>query len=289
MCIAFSGIFYRFADVPAQSAALFRCLYGLPILILLAAVEQRRRGGLPRRTILVSAAAGVFFAADLGFWHHSIEFVGAGLATVTANLQVIVVGIVAWLLFGERPSRSTLLAVPIVLVGVVLISGVIGADAYGSNPVVGATLGILTAVAYGGYLLAIRRGGLDGGRAAGPLAISTFSTAVVSFVTGAFLGELELGPSWPAHGWLIVYGLTSQSLGYLLISISLPRLPAVLTSIILLSQPVATVILSMILLGETPSAVQLIGVALVVGGIALATSPVGRLIGSVRREEAYPG
>ena len=44
-----------------------------------------------------------------------------------------------------------------------------------------------------------------------------------------------------------------------------------LTSIILLSQPVATVGLSMVLLGEAPSPTQLAGVGLVVGGIAVAT------------------
>jgi drug/metabolite transporter (DMT)-like permease len=283
MCIAFSGIFYRFAAAPAESAAFFRCLYGLPILIALGWVEHRRHGELPRNTVIVSVVAGLFFAADLGFWHHSIEFVGAGLATVIANLQVIVVGVVAWLLFRERPSRSTLVAVPIVLAGVVLISGVVGSNAYGTNPALGVILGVLTAFAYGGYLLAIRRGGLDGGRAAGPLAISTASTAVASFVVGALLGEVQLTPSWPAHGWLIVYGLTAQSLGYLLISISLPRLPAVLTSIILLSQPVATVALSMVLLGEAPSIAQLLGVALVIGGIAVATVPVRRLARDVQR------
>ena len=60
------------------------------------------------------------------FWHHAIEAVGAGLATVLGNLQVIIVGFFAWLLLGERPSRATLLALPVVLAGVVLISGVVG-------------------------------------------------------------------------------------------------------------------------------------------------------------------
>ena len=62
------------------------------------------------------------------FWHHAIEAVGAGLATVLGNLQVIIVGFFAWLLLGERPSRATLLALPVVLAGVILISGVVGAE-----------------------------------------------------------------------------------------------------------------------------------------------------------------
>ena len=56
-----------------------------------------------------------------------------------------------------------------------------------------------------------------------------------------------------------------------------------ITSIILLVQPVTTVALAMVLLGERPSALQLIGVALVVGGIAVATVPLGRIRDSVRR------
>ena len=67
------------------------------------------------------------------FWHHAIEAVGAGLATVLGNLQVIIVGFFAWLLLGERPSRATLLALPVVLAGVVLISGVSARTPYGAN------------------------------------------------------------------------------------------------------------------------------------------------------------
>jgi drug/metabolite transporter (DMT)-like permease len=79
-----------------------------------------------------------------------------------------------------------------------------------------------------------------------------------------------------------VLGLTSQSLGYLFISISLPRLPAVVTSLILLVQPVVSVGLSMVLLGERPSPAQLAGVGLVVGGIAVATIPIARLRDAIR-------
>ena len=117
----------------------------------------------------------------------------------------------------------------------------------------------------------IRRGGRDLRRPAGPVAVATISTAVVAALFGFAVGDLDLTPAPASLGWLALLGLTSQSLGYLLISISLPRLPAVVTSIILLSQPVATVALSMVLLNEAPSATQLGGVALVVGGIAVAT------------------
>lgn len=275
--IAFSGIFYRFAEVTPATATVFRCLYGLPILVAVAYLEHRRYGPLPSLVVRLSILAGVFFAADLLSWHHAVDAVGAGLATVLGNMQVLIVGLVAWLLFGERPPRPAILALPIVLAGAILISGVVGTGAYGVNPPLGVVLGTVTAFAYAGYLLVIRRGGRDLRRPAGPVAISTASTMVVAVVFGVLSGELDPVPSWPSHGWLALVGLTSQSIGYLVISISLPRLPAALVSIILLAQPVATVVLARVLLVEEPSIEQLLGVVLVVGGIATATIPVGRL------------
>jgi len=270
-CIAFSGIFYLYAEVNSETATVFRALYGLPILIVAALLERRRLGPLPRRAQWLALLAGVFFAADLLFWHHSIDAVGAGLATVLGNLQVVIVAVVAWLLFSERPPARTLAGIPVILAGVVLISGVVGADAYGRDPLLGVVLGILTAVAYAGYLIIIRQAGR--GRPAEPVALSTASTAAVAIVFGLVVGGLDPVPSWPAHGWLVLLGVSAQSAGYLLISLSLPRLPAVFTSIILLAQPVMAVFLAMGLLGESPSAAQLGGVGLVIGGIALATLP----------------
>lgn len=277
MCIAFSGIFYRFADVTPATATVFRCLYGLPILALVGWLEHRRYGPLPSRAIWLAIVAGVFFAGDLLSWHHAVDAVGAGLATVLGNLQVLVVGLVAWMAFGEKPPRPVLYALPIVLVGVILISGVIGTGAYGADPPLGVTLGLFTALCYAGYLLIIRRGSNDLRRPAGPVAISTASTALVAILVGAVLGELDPNPAWPSHGWLALVGITSQSIGYLVISISLPRLPAALVSIILLAQPVATVVLARVLLDEQPSIEQLLGVSLVMAGIGVATLPIARL------------
>lgn len=282
-CISFSGILYRYAEVSPSTGTVYRALFGLPLLVLVGIAEQRRYGGLPTTTIRLAAIAGIFFAGDLLLWHHAIEAVGAGLATVLANLQVIVVGIVAWLLLGERPSRATFLALPVVLLGVVLISGAIGGQAYGADPALGVVLGIGTALCYAGYLLVIRRGMRDPRRPAGPVAVATLFTALAASLVGVVGGDLDPTPPLASLAWLAVLGVTSQSAGYILISISLPRLPAVMTSIILLAQPVMTVVLSMILLGEAPSATQLLGVGLVIGGIAAATVPITRIRAGLAR------
>ncbi len=80
--------------------------------------------------------------------------------------------------------------------------------------------------------------------------------------------------------WLVILALTAQVAGYLLINVSLPRLPSVVTSLLLLIQPVVTVFLAMLLLGEDPSLFQLAGVGLVMAGLAVAVLPFERLRGS---------
>ena len=139
------------------------------------------------------------------------------------------------------------------------------------------SLGVATAICYSAYLLIIRRGGRDPRRPAGPVVVATVVVAVCAFVAGEGIGDLDLAPPLHSLFWLAMLGITAQSAGYLLISISLPRLPAIVTSIILLTQPVMSMVLAVVLLGETPSATQLVGVAMVIGGIAAATVPVARI------------
>ena len=267
-----------------STGTVYRAVFGIPLLAIVALAERRRHGPLPSRARYLAILAGIFFTGDLMFWHHAIEYVGAGLATVLGNLQVLIVGVVAWLFLGERPSRATLAAVPVVLAGVVLISGIVGSGAYGTDPALGVVLGVLTAICYSGYLLLIRLGGRDPRRPAGPVAIATVAVAITATGVGAVGGDLDLTPGPESLFWLAMLGISAQSIGYLCISISLPRLPAVVTSIILLAQPPTTVILAMVLLDERPSPAQLVGVVLVIGGIGLATLPVAQLRDRLGRE-----
>jgi drug/metabolite transporter (DMT)-like permease len=269
--IAFSAILVRLAEVSPSTAAFFRCAYALPLLALLAWNESRRYGSRPARERAVCWVAGVLFAADLTFWHHSIEAVGAGLATVLGNVQVVLVGLLAWAALGERPENRSLAAIPVVFAGVVLISGVVGSGAYGDDPVLGVIYGIVTAITYALFILILRQMNADERRPAGPLLDATLSAAVFVAIGGIAVGDIDWAPGLQAQAWLVLLAISSQVLGWLLISVSLPRLPAVLTSIVLMLQPVSTVFLGALLLSEAPSAVQLAGVAIVIAGVAVAT------------------
>jgi drug/metabolite transporter (DMT)-like permease len=271
LVIAFSAILVRLAEVSPSTAAFFRCLYALPVLGLLAWVERKRFGRRSRKDRLLALGAGVAFAADLTFWHHSIEAVGAGLATVLGNVQVVLVGLMAWAALGERPDNRALASIPVVFLGVVLISGVIGAGAYGDDPALGVLYGVLTALTYALFILILRQGNSDLRQPAGPLFDATLTGAIFSAIGGVVVGDIDWVPGVESQAWLVLLALSSQVLGWLLISVSLPRLPAVVTSIVLMLQPAAAVLLGTVLLSEAPSTVQLAGVAVVLGGVAVAT------------------
>jgi drug/metabolite transporter (DMT)-like permease len=236
------------------------------VLAWLAWREDRRYGPRDAHDRRLAIPAGAFFAADLICWHHAIADVGAGLATVLAHLQVVIVPLAAWAILGERAGRRLLLSLPVVCTGIVLISGVLETGAYGEDPARGVLFGALPGSTYGGFILVLRQGSSDLRRPAGGLADTTAVAAVCSLVVALILGA-DLVPSWPAHAWLVLLALSSQVLGWMLITTSLPRLPAALTSVTLSIQPVGSVALGVVLLGERPSALQLVGVALILAGL----------------------
>jgi drug/metabolite transporter (DMT)-like permease len=268
LTIAFSAILVHQAGVHPATAAVYRCAYALPLLGLLAWRERRRYGPRGEGQQRLALIAGLFFAADLICWHQAIADVGAGLATVLGNLQVVIVPFVAWAVLSEAPGRRILAALPLTMAGVVLISGALEAGAYGANPARGVLFGALTGVAYAGFILILRHGNEDLRRPAGPLFDATWVAALASLVAAVALGTDDLVPEWPSAGWLVLLALSSQVVGWLLISVSLPRLPAALTSMILTIQPVASVVLGIVLLGEEPSALQLCGAACILAGLA---------------------
>ncbi len=269
--ISSSPVLVVLSGASAVSTAFYRSAIALPVLIALAALEQRKHGSRSLRQRLTAGSAGVFLAVDLILWTHSIADIGAGVATVLGNLQVLIVAGISWLIWHERPSRAVALAIPVVMAGVVLVSGLVGTPATGQHPLAGVLYGLGTAVAYSGFLMILRRSSADSPHIAGPVADSTAGATAASLVAGLVLGGLGLHPLWPSLGWLIVLGLVSQVAGWLLITSSLPRLPAAVSSLMLVLQPVASLVIAAAVIDERPTLLQILGAALTCFG-ALAAS-----------------
>jgi len=270
--IAWSGIFVRLAGLSPTTSAFLRCAYAVPVLALLAWGWRRTGRSVPldARRMKWAVLAGASFGADLVLWHVSIGAVGAGLATVLGNTQVVLFPLAAWLVWGERPSRRQVLVLPLLVIGIVLIAGVIGASSFGDDPALGAITGVLTGVAYAGFLMGMRGASpAAGGVPIEALTIATFVAGFVAAACGLVAGNLHPAPSWPAHGWMLLLAWSCQVLAWMLISGSLTKVRAARVSILLLVQPVTALLLSVAVLSEAPSAWQWIGSAMVLAGVLL--------------------
>ena len=158
-CIAVSAILVRLSGSSATAAAFFRCGFALPVLGVLVLFDRRRPGriGMTTRATWLARCSGLFLAGDLVLWSHSIAAVGAGLSTVLGNMQVLLVGLVAWVVLGERPDRSLVLVLPVMLGGVALVGGVAGSRSYGADPALGVIFGIATSILYAGFIMILRQ------------------------------------------------------------------------------------------------------------------------------------
>jgi drug/metabolite transporter (DMT)-like permease len=266
--ISFSAIYYGLSDVSPITGAFFREAYALPALVIIW-LFRRSSDHRPASRRWIALGAGIALAADTIAWHNSIDFIGAGLATLIANTSVIFVALGAWILLGERPLRTTMVAIPVILVGVTLVSGVGQGDAFGANPVRGTILALLAAVFYAAFLLAFRFSNDTQAPAVGPLMEATFGGLVTTLVIGMFGRGIDFAIQWPAHGWLLLLALSCQVVAWMLIGFALPRLPAVETATIILIQPALTLMWGALIFDERPSPLQIIGALVVLVGVAL--------------------
>jgi len=266
LSISFSAIFVRLSGASPVTATLYRGAYAAPVLlaIWLAQRSGDRRGGRERWLAIVS---GLLLALDLNLWHESIAMLGAGLGTVIANAQVVFVAAAAWVLYGERATPGRIATIGVVLGGVVLTSGLARHDAYGAQPVAGAIVGMLAAVVYAAFLLVYREANRPPGPRSGPLLDSTLGMIAGALASAIFDPHFTFTPGLTSSLWLVALAIGSQVIGWLLIGVALPKLPVVETSVLLLGQPVFTVIWGVLLFDERLSVVQWVGSAIVLAGV----------------------
>ena len=287
VAISFSPVFYVYSDTNPSTGAFFRMLYALPALALLAYLV-RKSDTRSSRTRWTAFGAGLILAPDMLAYHSSMIFIGIGIATLIGNSQVIIVTLASWKLFGEKPNQAILISLPVVIIGLALISGIADTDPYGEDPVKGVVFGTMAAFFYSSFLILFRYSNRELAPSSSVQLDATAGAALGLLVLGLLplssmaIEPMELQPTWPGHGWLIVLAILCQVAGWLAIAHALPRLPAAHTSFAILLQPVLTLVWGYVILHqEGHSQNQVIGIFLVLAAIIAVT-----LYGSVGGSEA---
>ena len=287
VAISFSPVFYVYSDTNPSTGAFFRMLYALPALVLLAYLV-RKSDTRSSRTRWTAFGAGLILAPDMLSYHSSMIFIGIGIATLIGNSQVIIVTLASWKLFGEKPNQAILVSLPIVVIGLALISGIADTDPYGEDPIKGVVFGTMAAFFYSSFLILFRYSNRELAPSSSVQLDATAGAALGLLVLGLLplssmaIEPLELQPTWPGHGWLIVLAMLCQVAGWLAIAYALPRLPAAHTSFAVLLQPVLTLVWGYVILHQDGhSQNQVIGIFLVLAAIIAVT-----LYGSASSAEA---
>ncbi len=272
--IAWGPIFVKLgkgAQLGPSMMAFWRLALAWPFFLVCARL-QRRRGSdatpaFRGREALLLLVPGLFFAADLGFWHWSIRLTSVANATLFTNCAPLFVALVAWLWFKERLRGIFAVGMACALGGVVLVVRSSGDTETGSR--LGDALGLVTAIFYAGYLLSVKRLRARHSTAT-VLSWMIPSACTMLLIASRLFGEALLPTS--GEGWLLLVGLAvvCQIAGQGLITYALAHLPASFASVSLLVQPVAAALIAWPLLGEELVPLQALGGALALGGIWLA-------------------
>jgi drug/metabolite transporter (DMT)-like permease len=265
--VSFSPVLVRFAHVGPATAAFYRTLFGGAVLAGWL-VMRGREGTWDSRVAGWLVVAGLLFGFDLVVWHQSIHYIGPGLATILGNFQVFVFAGYGFLVLGERITSRFLLAVPLAFTGLVLIFGLDWSQ-LGTQYRLGVAFGFATALAYGAYLIVLRRVRRHPNAPSAVTAIAavSLSSAAMLAVAVPLLGEnfgIPDGQSWAA---LIGLGIVPQVFGWVLITRGLPHTPASRASLILLLQPALAFVWDIVLFSRATPAIEYVGVALILGGI----------------------
>jgi drug/metabolite transporter (DMT)-like permease len=267
--ISFSPVWVRLVSVAPTTSGFYRVLIG-GIALTAFLLFTGRRLEMSRRILLLVLASALFFALDLWFWHRSIVYIGPGLSTLLANFQVFFMMLAGVLLFGQRPRPSQLLAVPLALVGLGMI---VGFDwrALPGDYRLGVVFGLLTAVAYTGYMLCMRSARSDAKRAVPvrEIAVMSLACALLLGLSALATGDSLAVTSYVDATWLLAYGLLSHSLGLMFIASSLPKVATAEAGLALLLQPTLSFAWDVLIFARPLTPVDLAGALLALFAIWL--------------------
>ena len=274
--ISFSPVFVKLAGpygVSGDAAAFYRMFIGglgLLLATFMSREPRSRIAALPKAGYYWSALCAVFFAADLVVWHISIHYIGPGLSTLFGNFQVFILALWSIVFLKEKPSGRFLLGLSLSMAGLFAIVAPAWAAA-GPDYRIGVFFGLLTGFFYGGFILALGRSMLVCGEGS-QLAVTTVNTLMTAALLLLVLLARGEGLGLPLGMPLLLmagYGISSQLLGWVLISRGLRDTRMSLAGLTLLLQPVLAYVWDLLFFAKPTGAGELLGVAATLTGIAL--------------------
>jgi drug/metabolite transporter (DMT)-like permease len=266
--IALAPIFVRFADVGSTATGFYRMFFATLVLWpWLRAEAPHARKNTSAASWLLMAVAGACFAGDVLFFHAASRMTTVANATLLLNFAPIFVVLGARVLFGEPAHPALVAGLAVALAGAALLMS--HSLSLSGEHLRGDAFGLVAAVFYAGYLLAVSR--LRASCSTAQIMVWTSAVGAAVLLPAMLVAE-EPFLAQSVAGWavLLALGVLSHAAGQGLIAFALAHLPVGFSGVALLVQPLAAVVFAWILLGEALGPFQGLGGAVVIAGVMLA-------------------
>ena len=271
-----SGLFVRHITTDLMSMLFWRGLFsGTCVFLFFIYLERGRVPGILRRMGWPSLLATIFSATSM------ISGIGSMYYTSIADAMVIyatvpfVTAALAFVFIGERPSRSTLIASGVAMVGVLVMLTDGHGGSGGGSGLFGKLLAAVMTLSVGAMATVMRKH-----REVPMLPAMAGSAWLCSFVTFWFAAPLAV--SAPDLQLIVIFAIVQNAMGLILYTASTRRLPAADASLLTALEVPLTPLWVWLVLNEVPSPATLIG-----GPIVLAAL-FGHILYEVRRNRAVP-
>lgn len=264
IAISFAAIFVKWSDAPSTILSMYRMYFACVLLLPMVWVKRNEFLKLHKREWLFLSGAGVFLALHFALWFESLKLTTVASSTIILALQPIISLLGGFLFYREKTTISSLIAISISIIGVVMIGwGDLGLSS--KSMIIGDLLSFLSVLAIVIYLLI------------GQNNVKKISHWVYSFCVFFFAGfTLTL---YNLFTNIPMFGYETREWGIFLLLAIFPTIAHVIYNFLLnyvntttismsiLGEPVGATILAVFLLGESINILQFLGGSFVLLGV----------------------
>ena len=244
----------------APITAFYRCAVGL-LIFLVWLGASRRYGGLTNPKVwLWSGLAGLGIAGNFGFYFLSIS---QGSVAVAATLMYCAPVFVFLVAFGcglERFTYTKGLAIGLVMVGIVLLTGIYDVNASAITSL-GVAAGLLAGVSYAAFIFGFKNAAPMAGP---PLVLSiAFSVSTVALLSTSDLDQAAAtitSNDWPLF---LVLGILGAGLSFIFYYVGLRQTAPTVASLVAMVEPVTASTFGLLVLEQTLTGLEGLGMALI--------------------------
>ena len=265
MLIGFAPIFVKWSELSPSSIMFYRMVFTLPFLFILNFYLNKKISFSlkNKKTIFYSAIASMAFTFDLVLWHYAMDITSVSNATIIVNSAPILIAILSYIFFKEKPSKGFTSSFFITYIGIIGL--IIFSNNYLNGKILGDILCLFAALGYAVYLLIISKLGKE-------TALNIiFYTTLFCSIFALIPMFLESGNKFPATSFewknLFLLAFLCQFGGQFLITYGIANISASSGSIGLLMQPLTATILASFIFLEILNTNQILFVLITLFGI----------------------